>query len=411
LSSNNNFAFYPNSVHSYPQINLPCVNSHQIPTEMASSSKLFQPLRIGGFELSNRIVLAPLTRFRADDEHVPLPMVAEYYAQRASYPGTLLITEATFISPRAGGYTNVPGIYNKAQIAAWKEVTDAVHAKKSFIFLQLWALGRAADEKVLKQELGESGKVVSASALPLDDHATPEPLTEEEIWEYVGEYKQAAKNAIEAGFDGVEVHGANGYLIDQFIQDVSNHRTDAWGGSVEKRARFGLEVTKAVVEAVGAERTAVRISPYSDFQDMGMEDPKAQFSYFAEQAKELKLAYLHVVEHRVAFPGDNVKPVNIDFLHDIWGSTSPVLIAGGYNTASAYKVADEKHADRDVAIVFGRHFISNPDLVFRVREKLDFTPYDRTLFYNKKEVKGYTTYPFSKEWEAQAQPSRILSKA
>lgn len=378
---------------------------------MTSSSKLFQPLRIGSLELSNRIVLAPLTRFRADDDHVPLPMVTEYYAQRASYPGTLLVTEATFISPRAGGYSNVPGIWNQAQIAAWKKVTDAVHAKKSFIFLQMWALGRAAEEKVLKEELGENGKVVSASAVGLEGHATPVPLTEEEILEYVEEYKQAAKNAVEAGFDGVEIHGANGYLLDQFIQDVSNQRTDAWGGSVEKRARFGLEVAKAVVETIGAERTAYRISPYSDFQDMGMEDPKPQFTYFAEEAKKLKLAYLHVVEHRVAFPGEEQKPVNIDFLHDVWGNTSPVLVAGGYTTDLAYKAADEKHANRDVAIVFGRHFIANPDLVFRIREKLAFTPYDRTLFYNKKEARGYTTWPFSKEWEDQAQPSKILSKA
>jgi NADPH2 dehydrogenase len=207
---------------------------------MVTSSKLFQSLRIGNIELSNRIVLAPLTRFRADSAHVPLEFVAEYYAQRASYPGTLLVTEGTFISPQAGGYTHVPGIYNEAQIEAWKKVTAAVHAKKSFIYLQLWALGRAADSIVLKQELGEEGKVVSASNIPFGGGATPEPLTEEEIWEFIGNYKQAAKNAIEAGFDGVEIHGANGYLIDQFVQDVSNKRTDAWGGSRGKESEIRI---------------------------------------------------------------------------------------------------------------------------------------------------------------------------
>ena len=242
------------------------------------TSRLFQPLKIGNVELSNRIVLAPLTRFRADDDHVPLPFVPEYYAQRGSYPGTLLVTEATFIAPQAGGFSNAPGIWSPAQIASWKNVTDAVHKKGSFIFLQLWALGRAADADQLKAELGEKGVVKSASNIPFKGGATPQALTEEEIHEYIGLYAQAAKNAIEAGFDGVEVHSANGYLIDQFLQDVSNDRTDAWGGSIEKRARFGLEVAKAVVEAVGAEKTGIRISPFSVFQGMKMKEPRPRAS-------------------------------------------------------------------------------------------------------------------------------------
>ena len=379
---------------------------------MASSSRLFKPLRIGNFEVSNRVALAPLTRFRADDSHTPLPFVAEYYAQRASYPGTLLVTEATFISPQAGGYGNVPGIYTAEQIQAWKKVTDAVHAKKSFIFLQLWALGRAASPDVLKAELGEKGKVVSASDLPFEGGAVPTPLTEEEIWEYVEVYKQAAKNAIEAGFDGVEIHNANGYLLDQFLQDVSNHRTDAWGGSVEKRARFGIEVAKAVVETVGAERTGIRLSPFNNFQGMRMKNPEPQFSYFTEQLKKLKLAYIHVVESRLAAPNPDARASDIgsvDFILDIWGNTSPVLLAGGYSPEAAYKAVDEKHKDKDIAIVFGRYFISNPDLVFRVKENVALTPYDRNLFYNKKEEKGYTTWEFSKEWESRTQ--RISAKA
>jgi len=329
-------------------------------------------------------------------------MVAEYYAQRASYPGTLLITEATFIAPQAGGYANAPGIYNKAQIEAWKKVTDAVHKKGSFIYMQLWALGRASDPSQLKAELGPDAKVVSASDLAFEGGATPTALTEAEILEYIQLYKQAALNAIEAGMDGVEIHGANGYLIDQFLQDVSNKRTDAWGGSIEKRAKFGLEVSKAVVGAIGAERVGIRMSPFSPFQGMGMEDPKPQFSYYTEELKKLKLAYIHVVESRISGNADAEGGGSIDFLLDIWGKTSPVLAAGGYKTDSAYKAVDEWYKDHDVAIVFGRYFITNPDLVYRVKEKLEFTPYDREKFYNKKEASGYIDWPFSKEFEAYA---------
>jgi NADPH2 dehydrogenase len=256
--------------------------------------------------------MAPLTRFRADDNHVPLPFVAEYYAQRASVPGTLLITEATFIAPEASGYGNVPGIWNADQIAAWKKVTAAVHKKGSFIYLQLWALGRAASAKVLEKEFGK--KVTSASDISFKGGDKPTRLTEEQIWEFVGLYKQAALNSIEAGFDGVEIHGANGYLVDQFLQDVTNNRNDSWGGSVEKRARFGLEVAKAVVGAVGAERTAIRLSPFSEFQEMKMADPKPQFSYFVEQLKLLRLSYLHVVESRIAGNADVESTEKIDFL-------------------------------------------------------------------------------------------------
>lgn len=367
-----------------------------------SSSKLFQPLKLGNVELSNRIVMAPLTRFRADDDHVPLPFVAEYYAQRASYPGTLLITEATFIAPQAGGYANAPGIWNKAQIEAWRKVADAVHKKGSFIYMQLWALGRASDPTQLKKELGEDAKVVGASDVPFEGGATPTQLSESEIQEYIGLYRQAALNAIEAGLDGVEIHGANGYLVDQFLQDVSNTRTDAWGGSVEKRARFGIEVTKAVVDAVGAERTGIRLSPFSKFQGMKMKDPVPQFTYFAEELKKLNLAYVHAVESRIAGNADIEATAKIDFLVEVWGNTSPFFIAGGFRTDSAYTAVDEEFKNNDIAIVFGRFFITNPDLVFRVREKIEFTPYDRSKFYNKKEALGYIDWPFSKEWESQS---------
>ena len=215
-------------------------------------------------------------------------------------------------------------------------------------------------------------------------------------------YKQAALNAIAAGFDGVEIHAANGYLIDQFLQDTSNTRTDAWGGDIPKRARFGLEVAKAIVDAVGAHRTGIRLSPYSLFQGMKMADPKPQFSYFVQQLKKLNLSYLHVVESRISGNTDVEGTEKIDFLLDIWDKQSPVLIAGGFKTESAYRAVDEEYPDKDVAVVFGRYFIPNPDLVFRVRERLELTPYDRSKFYNKRERDGYTNCAFSGEFEAQA---------
>lgn len=361
------------------------------------SPKLFAPLKVGNATLSSRIIMAPLTRFRADDSHVPLPFVTDYYTQRACVPGTLLITEGTFISPKAGGYANVPGIYNEAQIAAWKSVTDSVHKAGSLIYLQLWALGRAAKSKVLKQELGDEAKVLSASDIPFEGGETPTPMTLAEIQEFIQAYAQAAKNAIAAGFDGVEIHGANGYLIDQYVQDVSNNRTDSYGGSIENRARFGLEVVKAVVEAVGKERTAIRISPYSTFQGMKMKDPKPQFNYYVGELRKFELSYLHIVVSRAAGKTTTGGTEGIDGLISIWDSQSPVFLAGDFNRERAYKEVDLHK--QDVGIVFGRFFIPNPDLVFRIRENIEFTPYDRSTFYTPKAEHGYSDYPFSKEFQ------------
>jgi len=361
------------------------------------SSKLFTPLQVGTSKLQHRLVMAPLTRFRADDKNVQLPFVKEYYGQRASVPGTMLITEATFISPRASGYPNVPGIWNKDQIKAWKEVTETVHAKGSYIYLQLWALGRVASPDVLKTH-GE--KLRSSSAVPADkDHPVPEEMTEEDIKNFIADYAQAAKNAIEAGFDGVEVHGANGYLIDQFTQDNCNKRTDAWGGSIEKRARFGLEVTKAVVAAIGAEKTGIRLSPFSTFQGMKMAEPIPQFKYLVEELKKLNLAFLHLVESRIAGTADVEATEKVDPLVDAWGNISPVLLAGGFTAALAKQAADEEYKDKDVAIVFGRYFISNPDLPFKIQKGIELTPYDRETFYKTGSRDGYTDYPFHKDFK------------
>lgn len=362
-------------------------------------SKLFTPLQVGRVQLAQRIAMAPMTRFRADDSHVPLPIVRDYYEQRASVPGTLIVTEGTFISARAGGYRNIPGIYTPEQIAEWRSIVDAIHAKGSFAYLQLWALGRAADPGVLKEE--GPYDFVSSSPVPInpDAPAKPRELTEDEIWAFVGDYAQAARNAIAAGFDGVEIHAANGYLIDQFIQDTCNHRTDAWGGSVEKRARFALEVTKAVVDAVGADRTGIRLSPWSTFQGMRMADPVPQFSYLARKLAEFKLAYVHVVESRIAGNADIESGDSLDFFFDAYPpAAGPVLVAGGYTGPSAKEAVDVRYKNHDVVIAFGRPFTSNPDLPFRVREGIEFRPFEREYFYVPKSEKGFADYPFCDEF-------------
>ncbi|KIW29979.1 uncharacterized protein PV07_05762 [Cladophialophora immunda] len=365
---------------------------------VSAPSRLFEPLKVGNMTLQHRLVMAPLTRFRADESHVILPAATTYYSQRSCVPGTLLITEATFISQRAGGYPNVPGIYTAEQVAAWKRVTDAVHAKGCYVYLQLWALGRTANPAYAASQGIE---VVSSSPTPVGpDSPVPREIRRDEIQGWVDDYATAARNAVEgAGFDGVEIHAANGYLIDQFTQDVCNVRTDEYGGSVERRSRFGLEVARAVVAAVGAHRTGIRLSPFSTFQGMKMRDPLPQFTHFMRGLKELNLAYMHLVESRISGNADVEATEKIDPLIDVWDNTSPVLIAGGFRPASARRAVDEEYKDRDIAIVFGRYYISTPDLAFRIANNIDLSPYNRDTFYTPKSEVGYIDYPFSKEFE------------
>jgi NADPH2 dehydrogenase len=376
--------------------------------ETTAASKLFKPLRIGNMNLRHRLVMAPLTRFRADDHHVPLPFTTTYYAQRAYVPGTLLIAEATFISRRAGGFANVPGIWSSEQITAWRKTTDAVHAKGSYIFLQLWAHGHAADPVVARQE---GFDIVSSSTIPIDSTTpVPKELTKEEIKSFVNDYANAARCAVEAGFDGVEIHGANGYLVDQFLQDHCNRRSDEYGGSVEKRSRFALEVTRAVIAAIGAERTGIRLSPFSPFQGMKMENPYPQFSHVMTKLKKMNLAYIHLVESRISGNADIDSSDKLDPLIELWGKASPILIAGGFRPTSAMKIVDQDYANQDVAIVFGRYFISTPDLPFRIAHGLDLNPYDRDTFYTPKSPDGYVDYPFSQEFEKANQPGMAATK-
>mgnify|MGYP003624106526 CR=1 FL=1 len=364
-----------------------------------SESRLFKPLKVGNLELKNRVAMAPLTRFRAGDEHIILPMAAEYYGQRASTPGTLLISEGTIISPEHGGYPNVPYLHTQEQIDAWRKVTDEVHKKGSFIYSQLWALGRVANPQFAK---AKGFTIKSSSAIALDsEHAEPEEMTHEDIRQAVAAFAQAAKNAIAAGFDGVEIHGANGYLVDQFNQDRVNQRTDQYGGNIENRSRFAIEVTQAVVDAIGAEKTGIRLSPFSDFQGMHMKDPIPQFSDIIKKLNTLGLAYLHLVESRISGNADIESFDSLDPLLPLFNG--PILIAGGFKPDSAMRMVDEHRKDRDVVVVFGRYFISTPDIVFRLKEGIDLNPYDRDTFYNAKEERGYLDQPFSAQWlEVQA---------
>lgn len=332
-------------------------------------SRLFEPLQIGPVTLSSRIVMGPLCSGLADEKNILSPAAVDYFGSRACVPGTLIIGEATFISPQASG-TLEPraGIWTPDQIAAWKAIVDAVHSHGSFIFLQLWALGRSADSECKKRD--GSGGVVSSSAVPEEGGAMPRAMTEEEVWMYVRDYGTAAKNAVDgAGFDGVELHGGNGSLIDQFTQDVVNMRTDQWGGSVEDRSRFAIEITKEVCAAVGNDRVGFRVSPWSTYNSMGMgERTVPQFTHLLEGLKDLKLAYLHLVESRVAGRVDVEAGESLDSFIDLWADTSPIILAGGYTPESAQEAVDDVYRNKEVAIAFGRAFVTNPDLVQRLRD-------------------------------------------
>ncbi|KZF21993.1 NADH:flavin oxidoreductase/NADH oxidase [Xylona heveae TC161] len=366
-----------------------------------AAAPLFSPLKVGRMNLKQRVVLAPLTRFRADENHTHTDLAVKYYDQRSSTPGTLLITEATFIAARAGLYKQAPGIWSKEQIAAWRKVTDKVHANGSYIYVQLWALGRVADPQLLKDTTGAD--VVSASDIPVAEGATkPRPLTVEEIKEFISAYEAAARNALEAGFDGVELHAANGYLPDQFLQDLSNNRTDAYGGSIENRARFILEVIEKLVSVVGQDRVGIRLSPWSIYQNMGMKDPVPQFSYVVEQLaqKHPHLAYIHAVESRVDGSDDTAKlraHAQLDFIRKIWGDDKVLMRAGGYDRDSALKITE---AEPNTLVAVGRYFTSNPDLPRRWKQNVALEPYNRAVFYAQGQAEGYADYKMVTEVEA-----------
>lgn len=375
-------------------------------------SKLFDPLRVGYMDLDHRIAMAPLTRLRADANNVQQPLAIDYYTQRACVPGTLIITEATLVSPAHSGMPRGPGIWTSAQIGAWNTITDAVHAKGCSIVCQLVAPGRAADAEALAKDGYE---LLSSSAVPMPGSGftekirpTPVPkrMSETQIWKCIDDFKAAARNAVRAGFDGVEIHGANGYLVDQFTQDACNTRTDSWGGSVPNRCRFGIEIARVCAQEIGAERVGFRVSPWSPFQGMRMADVEPTFAYLVEKLKKLDIGYLHIIESRVNNNVDCESTESIDFLLECWGTKKPVLLAGGYTPENVWEAADRKYVDNQAVFAFGRHFLANPDLVHRIREGKALNRYQRETFYDKgkTEEEGYTNYHFAEGFEGDAQP-------
>lgn len=352
---------------------------------------LFAPFRMGDLDLPNRIVMAPLTRNRATHgTDAPNDLNAEYYQQRAS--AGLIITEATQISQQAQGYAWTPGIYSAAQVEGWQKVTKAVHDAGGRIFIQLWHVGR-----VSHVSLQPGGKPpVSPSAIRANaktfiasgfvDVSEPHALTVDEIAGIVRDYATAAENAKQAGFDGVEIHGANGYLIDQFLKDGVNTRTDAYGGSVENRARFALEVTDAILNVWDRGRVGMRIAPVSPFNDATDSNPQKIFFHLAEQLSVRGLAYLHVVEGATGGPRD-VTAFDYVALRKLFSGA--YMANNGYTRALAIEALADKRAD---LIAFGKPFISNPDLVARLRRDAPLAPPDQATFYGG-DAKGYTDYP------------------
>ncbi|AWY39861.1 alkene reductase [Pseudomonas putida] len=358
---------------------------------------LLSNIQIGPHALAHRVVMAPLTRMRSEPGDKPGALMAEYYAQRASHGG-LIVSEATVVSPTGNGYLGSPGLYNDAQIPGWKAVTEAVHAKGGRIFLQLFHAGRQSHsdmqpdgaQPVAPSAMEYNGVAYTANGwVPSTPHRALETA---EVEALVEDFRRAAQRGLEAGFDGVEIHAANGYLIDQFLQDGSNQRTDAYGGSIAKRARFLLDITRAAIEVWGNDRVAVRLGPSGSFGDMKDSDPEALFVYVAQQLAPLNLAYLHLIEPRVI--GNSIdeskdqNPVAAQLIRQHYKGL--IIAAGGFTAESAERILQAGDAD---LVAFGRDFIANPDLPERIRHGQPLNAYDRDTFYGGSEV-GFTDYPF-----------------
>ena len=358
--------------------------------------KLFSEYQLGGMTLNNRVVMAPMTRSRAID-NIPNDLMAEYYGQRAT--AGLIITEGTAPSPNGLGYARIPGIFNDAQVAGWKKVTDAVHAKGGKIFIQLMHTGRVShpanmpegSEVVAPSAVGKTGEMYTDAHGP-QPYPVAREMTLADIEHAQEEYVQASRNAIAAGFDGVELHGANGYLIDQFINTASNHREDAYGGSVEDRSRFAIEVAQKVAAAIGADKTGIRLSPYGAFNDMEIFDSlEDTFEYLAGELGKLGLTYIHIVDHS-SMGAPEVKESVKTKIQNAFGGT--IIASGGYDNATrAESTLNEGKGD---LVAFGRPLLANPDLVHRLRNDLLLNAPDFDTFYTPGE-KGYTDYPVADE--------------
>ena len=368
-------------------------------------TSLFSPLQVGSIHCANRVVMAPLTRNRAPGA-IPTPLMATYYTQRADPKNGagLIVTEATAISHQGQGYSDVPGIWSDEQVAAWKLVTDSVHAAGGKIVMQLWHVGRVSHVDL--QPAGQAPVAPSAiqaktktvlirDGVPsFEDTSMPRALTLEELPGIINDYRRAARNAIAAGFDGVEVHGANGYLLDQFMRAGSNTRTDAYGGSVENRARFLLEVMTAVTQEIGGDRVGLRLSPVTPANDAQDAQPQPLFNYVVTQLAPLNLAFLHIVEGATGGARDFVQgdtPFDYAALRASYrnaGGKAAWMVNNGFDAALAQQALD---GGADL-VAFGRPFISNPDLTRRLREGAALNEQDRSTFYGGG-AKGYTDYP------------------
>jgi N-ethylmaleimide reductase len=357
--------------------------------------KLFETYKLGNIELKNHFVMAPMTRSRAIG-NIPNKLMAEYYGQRAG--AGLIVTEGTTPSPNGLGYARIPGIYSKEQVEGWKLITDAVHKKGGKIFLQLMHTGRIGHAA----NLPEGAKIIAPSAIKasgqmwtdtqgMQDHTEPVALTSEEIISTKEEYVKAAKNAIEAGFEGIELHGANGYLLEQFISPHSNKRDDEYGGSIENRCRFVLEVAKGCVEAIGKERVAIRLSPYGAFNDMpSYPEIEETYKYLSGELNKTGLLYIHLVDHSSMGAPEVPKRIK-EIVRSEFKNT--LILSGGFDLESAEAELEKGTAD---LVAFGKPFINNPDYVERLKNGYPLNPVlNMEAFYTADE-KGYTDYPFSR---------------
>jgi N-ethylmaleimide reductase len=364
---------------------------------MSGKEIMFTPVNLGSIQLKNRLVMAPLTRMRAVAGDVPNPLAKTYYAQRAS--AGLIITEATQISHLGKGYPGTPGIYSPEQTAAWKEIVEAVHAKGGSIVAQLWHVGRISHSSLHPEQghpeapsaITPTGQTYGAD-WKLHDYETPHAMSLDDIARLLKEYELAAQNAKVAGFDGIEIHSANGYLLDQFLQDKTNRRSDQYGGSVENRMRLLAEVIETVCKVFSSDRVGVRLSPYGTFNDIGDSDPIGLFTAVIQKLNTYHLAYVHMIEPRSssAGGGDQVNegaPITSELFRAAY--QGKFITAGGYDQTLGEKVLEEGLAD---AVAYGRIYISNPDLVERFQQNALLNPYNRATFYGGEEL-GYTDYP------------------
>jgi N-ethylmaleimide reductase len=357
---------------------------------------LFDPLHFGDMRAANRIVMAPLTRNRAGPGQVPTALMATYYTQRAS--AGLIVTEATQISAEGQGYLDTPGIYNAEQVAAWRRITDAVHAAGGKIVVQLWHVGRISHVSLQPNGQAPVSSTARAAhtktftAKGFEDVSAPRALRTDELPRIVAEYRYAARCAIDAGFDGVEVHAANGYLLEQFLRDSINDRSDAYGGSQPNRARLLLEVMNAVVAEIGAGRTGIRLSPVTPANDAAQDsDAQGLYGHVVEQLAPLKLAFIHVVEGATGGPRD-VAPFDFSALRHRFkagNAGGAWIVNNAYDRAMALDAVAQGHAD---LVAFGKPFISNPDLVARLRADAPLAELNRDTLYGGGAA-GYTDYP------------------